>query len=742
MSSQLQKSKKDSLTITLESVLDKVEKIFQFYCQFGERLNTKTLKSFKYIRLLEDSKILVNSKNILSNNPLSKHELEIIFYSESKNNNTINFHQFLNILVRISNIKYSFEDKKRNTLQLIIEYLMPLYNKIFNRKTLNNNNSTIIKEKNIEDFIHENNIILIIQKISKVLFDIYKIYFQHEISASQEMKFVISESEKKLFDFGKNFDISPGLISKSSLLSLYQSEVNNTEVDKIIRKEKDFYLNLIKNINLDRLIKFEKKNLNILGNHFNFFKFIRLLLKISDFSYNQLNINTKEAERYNNQIKNFESKFIMFLKKIELSKGFSDIPKETYKNQNKDNMILSYYIENEKKNNTYNEFINNINSSCLFKTLSSSLIKDKDNDIIIGRSFNPNDDFNEENLINYHNNFLDLVKFTDYIKENYGDNLKKIFTGLCKYGNTDNNKVMKNSSFHYMLTYCQLIKSENTILFYEENKNDFLKPDYLLSKNEVDDIFIKLANLPFEENINSDIRLKNLNIKNTNNESSIENKLNDSQIKNNYITFEGFIICQEILARICFKKYNIKDAIDVLINQNIFQGTSKFIHSYIEFQKKIEKILIFEEKGRDFEIINDLKNSLKPIFNYYTNKSNKMNFNQLLNFAKEFEIFPSLLNYFYLNEYFYHLSLSLKKKNSDENYIDFDKFIDLICLIAFDLKMNNLEDLGERLYFLMDKFTLAQNKFKVNQLIKEKFPERYQIKKKEEDNDFFKVFYQ
>ena len=56
--------------------------------------------------------------------------------------------------------------------------------------------------------------------------------------------------------------------------------------------------------------------------------------------------------------------------------------------------------------------------------------------------------------------------------------------------------------------------------------------------------------------------------------------------------------------------------------------------------------------------------------------------------------------------------------------------------------MNNLEDLGERLYFLMDKFTLAQNKFKVNQLIKEKFPERYQIKKKEEDNDFFKVFYQ
>ena len=131
MSSQLQKSKKDSLTITLESVLDKVEKIFQFYCQFGERLNTKTLKSFKYIRLLEDSKILVNSKNILSNNPLSKHELEIIFYSESKNNNTINFHQFLNILVRISNIKYSFEDKKRNTLQLIIEYLMPLYNKIF-----------------------------------------------------------------------------------------------------------------------------------------------------------------------------------------------------------------------------------------------------------------------------------------------------------------------------------------------------------------------------------------------------------------------------------------------------------------------------------------------------------------------------------------------------------------------------------------------------------------------------------
>jgi hypothetical protein len=197
MSSINKCSKRDSITMILETVLNKIEKLFQFYCQFGERLNIKTLKSIKYIKLLEDCNILSNKNNVISNDPLSKQELEIIFSSESKNN-SLNFHQFLNVLMKIAMKRYSFsDDKKRNTLQLINEYILPLYNKIFNLQNEVLNNSLIGFNKNIDDYIHENNIIIIIQKNAKVLFDIYKMYFKHEISISQEMNFIISNSEKK-----------------------------------------------------------------------------------------------------------------------------------------------------------------------------------------------------------------------------------------------------------------------------------------------------------------------------------------------------------------------------------------------------------------------------------------------------------------------------------------------------------------------------------------------------------------
>ncbi len=748
MSSINKCSKRDSITMILETVLNKIEKLFQFYCQFGERLNIKTLKSIKYIKLLEDCNILSNKNNVISNDPLSKQELEIIFSSESKNN-SLNFHQFLNVLMKIAMKRYSFsDDKKRNTLQLINEYILPLYNKIFNLQNEVLNNSLIGFNKNIDDYIHENNIILIIQKNAKVLFDIYKMYFKHEISISQEMNFIISNSEKKIFEFAKDFDISPGLITKSLLLSLYQSEINNFDVDDIIRNEKEFYLNLIKNINLDYMIKVEKNNLNILGNHFNFFKFIRLLIKIADNAYTPLNINTKEAERFNNQIKTFEGKFNMFLKKIELSKGFLNIPKENSKNHNKDNITLS--------NRNVNNLITKVNSSCLLKTNTMSIMKDNnEKDFIIGRSFKPNDDINEDDLINYHNNYLDLVKFTDYIKERYGDDLKKIFTGLCSYGNISNRKTMKNSAFHNMLNYCQLINNPYSIYFYEENKNNgIIKPSYLLSKNEVDIIFTKLANLSFENENNENINLRTSIIPNHNNNYSnnklltLNNNLNDSinpklcssilKKNTNYIIFDGFIICQEILSRICFRKYNTKEAIDLLITQNIFKGTSKFINSLTQFQQKIEKILSYKEK--DIEIINDLKNSLIPLFSYYSNNTDYLNFNQLFKFAKEYLLFPSVINYSYLNEYFYYLSLSVEKSNNEIDVIDFDGFIDLIYLIAFDLKIET-NDINERLYFLIDKFTLIQEKFNINKIIKEKFPERYSIKSKEEENDFFKIFY-
>ena len=106
--------------------VEKLQEIFEYYCQYGERLNSTILKSHKYIKLFRESGLM--------DKKIDNTRLEIIYKSINKNNQ-MNFNQFLNSLLKIAAYKYDLVQKsdiKKGTQKIILEYILPLYNIINN----------------------------------------------------------------------------------------------------------------------------------------------------------------------------------------------------------------------------------------------------------------------------------------------------------------------------------------------------------------------------------------------------------------------------------------------------------------------------------------------------------------------------------------------------------------------------------------------------------------------------------
>ena len=83
-----------------------LKQIFEFYCQFGERLNTQYLKTHMFLKFAQDA-------NICDNN-LTKIKLELLYKSVIGNNNLMDFKMFLNSLIKIADKKYNLKRLSAN----------------------------------------------------------------------------------------------------------------------------------------------------------------------------------------------------------------------------------------------------------------------------------------------------------------------------------------------------------------------------------------------------------------------------------------------------------------------------------------------------------------------------------------------------------------------------------------------------------------------------------------------------
>lgn len=297
-----------SINQDIDQIQIRLKKIFEYYCQFGERMNINSIKSQKYYKLLCDS--------LLEDNVLNKTRIELIFSSENKHKPQMSYEIFLSSLIKVSEIKFSKKKEKLTSNQslqkLIRENILPLYEKIFEG---NINNSIMINSKQSSNFNQENSFSVernsmiqcsnseltfekdtleIISIASPILLKVYRVYFTFELSNNEDENFILENSQKQYFAFLKDFDIWPTLISKSYAFNILKSELNN------ILDINETYMKMLENTDINNAKKYGTKN--FLGQYFNFFKFIRSIVRISDICFEKLETNL------NKKLSNFGQK--------------------------------------------------------------------------------------------------------------------------------------------------------------------------------------------------------------------------------------------------------------------------------------------------------------------------------------------------------------------------------------------------------------------------------------------------
>jgi len=627
-----------------DNYLTKLKDVFEYYCQYGERLNSRILKSHGFIKLFRESGLM--------DKKLDTTRLEIIYKSINKNNQ-MNFDQFLNSLLKIAAYKYSLTEKKdikNATQKIILEYLYPLYYTInsisLQSNDLNNNNNNINKSSNdlnnynFESIIYTDTFKQILIQVVPILFEIYRTYFTNEISISDDLNYIKNTSLKNYFTLIKNLEIIPYLLSNSTCYQIYKYETTNKTTDESIKTNQNFYLEICQKIDFLNMNSYEHSNKNIFGKHFIFFKFIRSLIKMSQITFDKIF----------NSSKNFDDKltpeemFILFLQKIEQSEGFGNFTKinNTSHNYKTSNIIPpNFRIKLNSKNEEKKEI--------------------KDNNIILN---------NNDEKIDINKNIEQYEpKYINYINEVYGKDLLNLYKTIVNFGDQFNFQYMKSKAFFKFLSDSNLIKNKQN--------------NFGIKLNEIDIFFIKLCLL--NKNNEKFLMQKKIITTKNNNKNSNNTTVNVSYGEIDYPTF---IIAIEILSRYLFSDLPSKQAIDKLIVEYILNSKELLIknNKINEIEQKIENLKQLQNNEEIISFLQIIHKAFYPLFSFYT-KDNEglMSLHTFMKFVKDFEIFPYLIGKAKLNSLFNSIAQysSFVKKN--ESFIEHSLFVDLIALMALEM---------------------------------------------------------
>ena len=687
-----------------ENYINKLKEIFEYYCQYGERLNSRILKSHGFIKLFRESGIMDKKLNTT--------RLEIIYKSINKNNQ-LNFDQFLNSLVKISSYKYNITSKKdikNATQKIILEYLYPLYYSIIDKNNKYSNSATNSSldvnynniNQNFEKILYTKLFEEILIQVVPSLFDIYKTYFTNEISISDNLTYIKKTSYKNYFTLIKNLEIIPYLLSNSTCYQIYKYETSNSDVDENIKKNKNFYLEICKKIDFLNMNTTERYNKNIFGKFFIFFKFLRCLIKMAIIIYEKINEeNNNNNEDINDKL-NYEEMFILFLQKIEKSEGFNNFTKINNMSHNykTSNIIpINFSIKLNENNNVNNKEVNDI----------------KENNI---NNENMKIDINQ-NIETYE------PKYINYINEIYGKDLLNLYKTIVNYGDQFNFQYMKSKAFFKFLSDSNLIKTKYN--------------NFGIKVNLIDIFFIKMCIL----------------MKNNENFLSQKNDKNTKNITINVscgeIDYPTFIISIEILSRYLYPNLPVKKAIDKLITEYILNNKEINNNKISEIEQKIENLKELQNNEEMISFLQLVHKAFYPLFLFYTKENDGlMSLNDFMKFTKDFEIFPYLIGKAKLNSMFNNISQYSSFTKNNTTYIEHSLFVDLIALMALDMIYPEPQPTPiEKLLIFIDKISQSAGQSKIVMrtgnyrsnnfsnfidIFKEQYPEYFNINDDDEDN--------
>ena len=654
-----------------------MQEVFEYYCQYGERLNSKILKSHKFIKLFRECGLM--------DKKLDSTRLEIIYKSINKNNQ-MNFDQFLNSLLKIAAYKYELTDKKdikKAVQKIIYDNLYPLYysinntnnNSFINDLSINHTNTDFnmsFTNKKFENILYTDLFKEILIQVVPVLFDIYRTFFTNETSISDDINYIKNTSLKNYFTLIKNLEIIPQLLSKSTCYQIYKYETNNLNSDESIKNNQNFYFEICQKIDFLSMNTYERSNKNIFGKFFIFFKFIRVLIKMSQITFERIfeSNNKNNIEEENPNKMSPEEMFVLFLQKIEQSDGFSNFTKinnvtHNYKtttiippNFNAKFEMMNYDKEEKEKQNQNNSQEEKEEKLDIYKKLDS---------------YEP--------------------KYINYINEAYGKDLLNLYKTIVSFGDQFNFQYMKSRAFLKFLVDSNLVKDKNH--------------NFGLKINDIDIFFIKMCLL-----------MKNNEQNSNNNGNNIhKHKNNNLTVNVSYgeIDYPTFIISIEILSRLLFDEMPIKQAIDTLIVEYILNNKEMSNNKINEIEEKIDNLKELQNNPEMIELLQVVHKAFYPLFIYYTKENDGLMSNKnFMKFTKDFEIFPYLIGKAKLNYFFNGISQYSMYGQKDEILIEHSLFVDLIALMALEMNYPNPEPTPvEKLLIFIEKISQSQGPGKI-----------------------------
>ena len=655
--------------------INKIQQVFEYYCQYGERLNSKILKSHKFIKLFRESGLIDKKLDIT--------RLEIIYKSINKNNQ-MNFEQFLNSLLKIASYKFYLMDKKdikKGVEKIIYENIFPLYYSITNENdstendlSLNHTNTDFNMtsfNKKFENILYTDLFKEILIQVIPVLFDIYKAFFSDETSISDDLNYIKNTSLKNYFTLIKNLEIVPQLLSKSTCYQIYKYEVSYS--DESIKNNQGFYFEICQKIDFVSMNTYERSNKNIFGKYFIFFKFVRVLIKMSQITFQRIfndnnRLNSEDLNSNPNKMKP-EEMFILFLQKIEQCEGFSNITKvsnitHNYKTATiiPPNFSAKFEMINNDKEDNQSHNQNNVQAE-----------SDKKIDIY-------------ENLDSYE------PKYINYINETYGKELLNLYKTIVSFGDQFNFQYMKSKAFLKFLVDSNLVKDKYH--------------NFGLKLNDIDIFFIKMC-----------LMMKNNEQNNSNNNNNNHKNNNNLTVNVSYgeIDFSTFLISIEILSRLLLSNLPVKQAIDSLIVDYILNNKEIYNNKINEIEEKIENLKNLQNNQDMIELLQIIHKAFYPLFIYYTKETNGLMSNKnFLKFTKDFEIFPNLIGKAKLSSFFNGISQYSMYGQKDTALIEHSLFVDLIALMALEMNYPEPEPSEiEKILIFIEKISQSQGPGKI-----------------------------
>ena len=410
------------------NIIPQIKNLFNHYSNNSLYLSKKQFNLFLIEASLLDDQILT-----------SEHS-DTLFYSFSYAKESITFNLFLELIIKISNIKFPeiYKENQTKALYLLFdEYINPLINIIFknSEKKVEEKPKKQYKEKDLSfnDINHK----LVIKKISSLMtkeiieenyllfLKIYQKYFCFEnlkISRTQKNHL----SQKAFIKVMDDFNISPEYLNSEQIEEIFNRVIDN----------KDYTENI-----MNELINIDLCNND--GMWFTLFHFIVGIyliaifnVMISNYDENDLN-NIYEVFVNSNDSQAFENIIKLFYKSSNLKKV---MPEEIRKMQME---ILNYKNKDiDIDDNTENKN-NNINPNKVENSSNEFLNKNDDNKIIKNNNNNINYNYTFKNNINKDfNNCNDNEKEALKSKSSY--NYYNDNSNMNKSDNINKNRILSN----------------------------------------------------------------------------------------------------------------------------------------------------------------------------------------------------------------------------------------------------------------------------------------------------------